>query len=1309
MPITQNEAKRRLAKLSSEGGGIISGAKKSEIDGQSNVLVIGLGGLGCKTVNEIAGVYKRDFLDQGKLSYIAIDTDKRCFDRISSLNGGNIDNSDMFPIYNDDVQNLLKNPRNPYIRSFVSDDVPPDHITNQGAQQRRIVGKVMLCGGQAYGELRTELKRRIDLMGGGSNGEGMQIIIVAGISGGTGSGTFIDVSYMVQEIAKENGNNSVFGVFYTPDVQRNEPWCNDTIWKILQKNGYSSMKELDYFMSVGKGEKVVYSLPLSSPIMIDSESVSKIESKLPIFKREYVFIVSETDTNKTEEDIVGATAISLLNLFRKSTNLDGDRTQNILSNLCNITSYIDTWGNDNIGASNDPNRPNADPAKIKYTNHPVSMHYSYASFDYKSVYVPRNEMAAYCTNLILKDLLHDKFIKALQSVSNSDVLDLARVCALDSLDSIYSVADTLSGWHNLSLRIQSNSAAYPQPGLMRVKCDASAAVDEAKRIADNSLASISADMNKIWDAFENVLNEQLLNNAKLWNMIGPYGVIVFMSGNNDGVTGLIQHIRSLNNDYANKLQALQTARDNAESAMQNYQKALAEDLRVTDAEILRMVDLCENYSKAYYDHRLYEEAMPHILNAIEVKLSELNNRTFETYVPVMQAIEDIVNEDAERFMHSTLQQEGYGTVYRVDAFNIDNALASSKIFEGFFKGYLNNQQVIQAEQNLFSTLFNAQNRDYWEALTTTEDRELAESNAVQKVREVFKTITDPLIGSMLEKFMVMIYCDPQIFRNAILQPGEDRMITLDDLNDFWQNNPQNCDAALRIAAEKILAELNSGGMIKYGVEPDVSKPFDSIVEIVSIPDLPNLNNILRDLVALMPHGSFSVAEPDVAGNRPKTEISLFKNSGPFPLTFVNRMRQYAVNYFASERSAATAAGRHGDEVTDCWQKNMPELYGLDADMYFESTRHIAPISDAEHPRGNHDRMVFEEVRNLTKVALEGGYLYLPLNENRYKMVVLKKGMYEGNPQLTVDEVIVKIINKLQIMLSEHNLLQEERKSLPTWVDAAKALGAEEQHNEYYYIEEHYLDTNLYVINSNFCEVQAEKPELSYEISNLERLVRMDMTILNELRDEAFFYQDKNFFGEIERIMIAIRREQALQDLIGYYLAAYKLGWITIEKGYLICKPDRGESEVLLDCRTGFGSGQDNQLLQFLMISAFCAKIEHNESMKKRIQSAYKDYQLTDDQLSKKQLAIKGNMPDWKKDILEPLHDTMESDSFKDYDMTPIYDEVFRKFRQSKYQDAYGYPIAVTCGKDIFDNINKVLNTLNYYDEVGDNRLVPDAD
>lgn len=1308
MAITQAEAKKRLSALSAQGGGIINGAKKLEIEANSNILVIGLGGLGCRTVNEIAGIYKRDFVDQGRLSVMTIDTDIRCFNKINSLNGGNIEQRDMFSLYDDNLQDLLKHPRSPYIKSFVSDEVQPEKINNQGARQRRVVGKLMLCAGPAYNTIRSEIERRMIAMGGGAGGRGMQIIIVAGISGGTGSGTFIDISYMVRELAKDNGNNSVFGVFYTPDVQRNEPFCDASNWQGLQRNGYASMKELDYFMSVGADNKVVYTLPLNVPIDVNGQLVNKVESKLPIFERKHVFIVSETDTNQTEKDIVGATATSLLNLFRRSDEKNGDNTQNILSNLCN-NIVIQEWDNQHIGVCNDPNGQ-ADLAKIKRTNYPASMHYHYASFDYKSIYIPRNEMVAYCTSLILNDLLHNKFLKAMETISDNEVAQLAVECNLDSIESIYGIADVQSGWHNMNFRIQSDSAAYPQAGFLGVKCDASAAVEEATRIAANALNAISADMNTIWSVFENALKTNLLNNTNLWNLVGPYGIIVFMSGNGgNGITGLIQHIQNLKNDVASKLQALQQACDTAQSAMTNYQRLLAADLRVTDAEILRMVDLCEVYSKAYFDYQLFAEAMPQILNAIEFKLVEFNNQTFETYVPMMKAIEEIVNEDADRFMHSTLEHNGYGSVFCVDAFNIDNALNNSTLFSSFFDGYLSNQEVIDAENTLFSTLFSPENRNYWEALTNDQNVEMVSNNAVQQVRQIFNSITTPLIQSMLEKFLVMIYCDPNTFKNAILQPGEDRPITLNDLSDFWVNHPQERDGALEMVADKIIAELKKGNMIKFDVMPNVQEKFKSSFEVVSIPDLPDLNQKLR--VKLNEPGkgrqAFSVVGPDGSGNYPRTEIALFRNSGPFPLPFVSRMRQYAISYFASEQSVATSAGRHGDEVAERWQENMPELYGVDAEAYFAATRNVTPISDAERPRGNHDQRVFDEVRVLAKDALAGNYLYLPANETRYKMVVLKKEAYAGNPQMTVDEVLEKILNKLKVMLSACDLLNGGNANLPTWVDAAKELGDEEHdHNAYYYLEEHYLDVNVQGINGVFSAVQSVEPEFDYEISNLERLIRMDMKILNELRDEAVFYRDKDFFGEIGRLTRAICREQGLEKLVGYYLAAYKLGWISVDRGYLICTPDIGEPEILLDCRAGFGKGLDEQLLPFLKLAAFCAKVQNNDILKKRIQESYAKYQLTDDQLTPEQISVKSNMPDWKAEIMLPLRTTMESTAFKDYDMETVYNNIFKSFLLSGYQNAYGYPLEVNCAKDILDNVNKVLDALDYYNNVGDNRLVP---
>ena len=91
----------------------------------------------------------------------------------------------------------------------------------------------------------------------------LMVFVLGGISGGTGSGTFIDVPYIIQSALKSalNMNESddvwdrlmMMGYFVTPDVNQIHH-AN----KRLGINGYAALKELDYLMGIQeRGERFI--------------------------------------------------------------------------------------------------------------------------------------------------------------------------------------------------------------------------------------------------------------------------------------------------------------------------------------------------------------------------------------------------------------------------------------------------------------------------------------------------------------------------------------------------------------------------------------------------------------------------------------------------------------------------------------------------------------------------------------------------------------------------------------------------------------------------------------------------------------------------------------------------------------------------------------------------------------------------------------------------------------------------------------------------------------------------------------------
>ena len=71
-----------------------------------------------------------------------------------------------------------------------------------------------------------------------------RIYLFAGIGGGTGSGMFIDLSYMMRSIQ----NVDLQGVIFMPDVSCLKPNLRETHKKNIQRNGFAALKELDYLM-----------------------------------------------------------------------------------------------------------------------------------------------------------------------------------------------------------------------------------------------------------------------------------------------------------------------------------------------------------------------------------------------------------------------------------------------------------------------------------------------------------------------------------------------------------------------------------------------------------------------------------------------------------------------------------------------------------------------------------------------------------------------------------------------------------------------------------------------------------------------------------------------------------------------------------------------------------------------------------------------------------------------------------------------------------------------------------------------------
>jgi hypothetical protein len=171
---------------------------------------------------------------------------------------------------------LVKSIRNGdcnYIGAWLRDDWMlnnlPDHLFNieDGAAQMRQMGRLAVFYDLGHGDnskIRKALRNAINKVAAYAEGRAVQVFLVASVAGGTGSGMFVDIAYLVRKLA---GNTPVFtrGFVVLPTAFGGEPGL--TVSPSMKGQGYAALREIDRFMSDFRepGYPMHYTSDISGP------------------------------------------------------------------------------------------------------------------------------------------------------------------------------------------------------------------------------------------------------------------------------------------------------------------------------------------------------------------------------------------------------------------------------------------------------------------------------------------------------------------------------------------------------------------------------------------------------------------------------------------------------------------------------------------------------------------------------------------------------------------------------------------------------------------------------------------------------------------------------------------------------------------------------------------------------------------------------------------------------------------------------------------------------------------------------------
>lgn len=231
------------------GGGLFQ-TERRDVKPGNRYLLISLGGTGADVLEYAQKLLLRNLnLDKSNadqyVRFLAIDTDKATANRFPP--------SDFHMLPGEPAKALLKS-GDKSIQEWMNPDLQKmilsnenSYLTGEGASATRQIGRLLLSPSETVETLSFAIAKRVQSLTSG-NMDYLKIFVIAGIAGGTGSGTVVDISYLIHDLMKKqaaNGRYEVNGIILLPPTGKSS---NSVDVFSGNKNGYAALKEIDHFM-----------------------------------------------------------------------------------------------------------------------------------------------------------------------------------------------------------------------------------------------------------------------------------------------------------------------------------------------------------------------------------------------------------------------------------------------------------------------------------------------------------------------------------------------------------------------------------------------------------------------------------------------------------------------------------------------------------------------------------------------------------------------------------------------------------------------------------------------------------------------------------------------------------------------------------------------------------------------------------------------------------------------------------------------------------------------------------------------------
>lgn len=632
------------------GGGIVS--DKIRVDTIDNpILIIGLGGTGIDALLRLKYQINRRFrLPEDPISkkkrdkpdnveFLAFETNEQ--DRSKRYKGIGLDPINEFVLLsNPEIGGLLQNRSilEPYITDWLSPELSITDGMN-GAAGVRQAGRLLLF--TKINQVVQAIDKKIKTLSVGTNKK-LMVFLLTGLSGGTGSGCFLDIAYIVRGIIeRDHGSAGIdrvntLGYLFTPDINLSNKSLSEHTREYIKKNGYAALKELDYWMNVdNRGERFSQQYG----------NILNVNSPLPPFNLCHLISATNTEGKLLEnayDYCMNVTAENITNFMANEEKQSGEEFA--------IHDYIS-----NIRTN------------IAQMNKAYPANYEYNIIGASSAVLPIEEMTTY-----LAYRLFDKMEKMFQqSPTQEEVEKFARKLGVD-LDSIVKtfesrVPEPLPGYEN------SERLSY-------VNVVKSQVVNMDTELEQTFLARAREEYIKAKKQLPGELLEQFSDQIRrlfLHPEQGPFYVsrLLYTEKGFCLLKMLLSYIETLRENLLRIPRDIEAAQDQAEDKLGDAKSAFVSKEKKKNAYIEAKIN-------EYWLHADVErtEQMIEFYEDLYDLLNRENNRIYSVFTEILNALSSIFSKNGDILTsgEEQLDHKGNKTYY----WNIVSVPDISKVVSG---------------------------------------------------------------------------------------------------------------------------------------------------------------------------------------------------------------------------------------------------------------------------------------------------------------------------------------------------------------------------------------------------------------------------------------------------------------------------------------------------------------------------------------------------------------------------------------------------------------------------------------------------